>query len=56
MTAPSQVIRAIGERGWLKTVNPDWNEAHIIAAGAALYYLLNAQLVAAAIDESEGRK
>jgi len=53
-TPPSQVIGAIGERGPLKTL--DWNEAHIIAKGPALYHLLNGQLMAAAIDEAKGRR
>ena len=54
---PSQVIGAIGEPGSLKTmVRPDWNEIHIIAKGPALYHLLNGQLMAAAMDESKGRR
>jgi len=52
-TAPSQVIGAIGEPGSLRTIKPDWNEAHIIAKGPALYHLLNGQLMAAAIDEAK---
>ncbi|KFG91375.1 hypothetical protein BV98_000868 [Sphingobium herbicidovorans NBRC 16415] len=55
-TPPSQVIGTIGEPGSLKTIRPDWNEAHIIAKGPALYHLLNGQLMAAAIDEAKGRR
>ncbi len=57
MTAPSQVIGAIGESGPLKAmIRPEWNEVHIIAKGPALYHLLNGQLMAAAIDESKDRR
>jgi hypothetical protein len=52
-TPPSQVIGVIGEPGSPKTIRPDWNEAHIIAKGPALYHLLNGRLMAAAIDEAQ---
>ena len=55
-TPPSQVIGAIGEPGSSRTIKADWNEAHIIAKGPSLYHLLNGQLMAAAIDESKGRR
>ena len=54
---PSQVISAIGETASLKAaIKPDWNEAHIIAKGPALYHLVNGQLMAAAIDEQAKRR
>jgi len=54
---PAQVIGSIGEAAALKqAITADWNEAHIIAKGPALYHLLNGQLMAAAIDESAKRR
>lgn len=54
---PSQIIGSIGEPGPLKAaIKAEWNEAHIIAKGPAIYHLLNGQLMAAAIDESADRR
>jgi len=54
---PAQVIGSIGEAAALRAaISADWNEAHIIAKGPALYHLLNGQLMAAAIDEAAKRR